>query len=496
MKRTRQRQKNIARLAIQIVDERRQCSQLRVLQEREGHISDQSVQRRPVQHPVRCQSCRQQDHHIRIALRLGHIALDEVAPEPLPELEVTPRRSDQRLEVSRDQARHLKRATVRDLRKYVGMPLPPRKPEQSGYHRCPLLRRQCPASHQQQVDITLRAEPRRRTGAIEVDPDDPTGIGREHSVEYRLDQIVHINGDYAPEAPRGNACIVQPRTRIAQVESKLTRTRVRSKHPSDQGLYTLNLNSTQFWYIHTSRDIDLAEWSNPRVGRCRRLPSVLLVDARNQPLCMVSELVQRRSVVTRDLQPPQVVAECLRPSHEGIKVVQPPLAGVRGPRLLHNSPTVSCPQRPLGVEPDIKPLPLVAELIDESEHRDAQVRQAITDRLGGWVEADEPLHRFLQRRPKSVGGGASRLSKSLLRAPVGPVGADAGDDQGETRDDEGGDVHELIISSARPNARCTTHCRRPAKFADHGGSARASVRPTESSSATCEATPATNMNPE
>src|SRR5690606_6493729 len=109
------------------------------------------------------------------------------------------------------------------------------------------------------------------------------------------------------------------------------------------------------------------------------------------------ELVQRRSVVTRDLQPPQVVAECLRPSHEGIKVVQPPLDGVRGPRLLHNSPTVSCPpapscpQRPLGVEPDIKPLPLVAELIDESEHRDAQVRQAITDRLGGWVEADEPL---------------------------------------------------------------------------------------------------------
>src|SRR5699024_8747442 len=244
MKRTRQRQKNIARLAIQIVDERRQCSQLRVLQEREGHISDQSVQRRPVQHPVRCQSCRQQDHHIRIALRLGHIALDEVAPEPLPELEVTPRRSDQRLEVSRDQARHLKRATVRDLRKYVGMPLPPRKPEQSGYQRCPLLRRQCPASHQQQVDITLRAEPRRRTGAIEVHPDDPTGIGREHSVEYRLDQIVHINGDYAPQAPRGNDCIVQPRTRIAQVESKLTRTKVRSKHPSDQGFYTLNLNST------------------------------------------------------------------------------------------------------------------------------------------------------------------------------------------------------------------------------------------------------------
>src|SRR5699024_7231515 len=243
MKRTRQRQKNIARLAIQIVDERRQCSQLRVLQEREGHISDQSVQRRPVQHPVRCQSCRQQDHHIRIALRLGHIALDEVAPEPLPELEVTPRRSDQRLEVSRDQARHLKRATVRDLRKYVGMPLPPRKPEQSGYQRCPLLRRQCPASHQQQVDITVRAEPRRRTGAIEVDPDDPTGIGREHSVEYRLDQIVHINGDYAPAAPRGHACVVQPRTRIAQVESTLTRTRVRANHPSDQGLYTLNLNS-------------------------------------------------------------------------------------------------------------------------------------------------------------------------------------------------------------------------------------------------------------
>src|SRR5690606_5459074 len=77
-----------------------------------------------------------------------------------------------------------------------------------------------------------------------------------------------------------------------------------------------------------------------------------------------------------------------------------------------------------------------------------------------------------------------------------PVGADAGDDQGEARDNEGGDVHELIISSARPNARCTAHCRRPAKFADHGGSARASVRRTEPSSATCEATPATNMNPE
>src|SRR5690606_7448887 len=123
-------------------------------------------------------------------------------------------------------------------------------------------------------------------------------------------------------------------------------------------------------------------------------------------------------------------------------------------------------------------------------------RQPITDWLGGWVEADEPLHRFLQRRPTSVGGGASRPSKRLLRAPVGPVGADAGDDQGEARDDEGGDVHELIISSARPNARCTAHCRRPAKFADHGGSARASVRPTEPSSATCEATPATNMNPE
>src|SRR5690606_19883300 len=260
--------------------------------------------------------------------------------------------------------------------------------------------------------------------------------------------------------------------------------------------YTLNLNSTQFRHINTSRGLHLVEWSDPRVGRCRLLPSVPLVDARNQPLCMVSELVQRRSVVTRGLQPPQVVAECLRPSHEGIKILQPPLNGVRGPRLLQKLPTVGCPQRPLGVEPDIKPLPLVAELIDESEHRDAQVRQAITDRLGGWVEADEPLHRFLQRRPTSVGGGASRLSKSLLRAPVGPVGADAGDDQGEARDDEGGDVHELIISSARPNARCTTHCRRPAKFADHGGSARASVRPTESSSATCEATPATNMNPE
>src|SRR5699024_8443623 len=173
-------------------------------------------------------------------------------------------------EVSRDQARHLKRATVRDLRKYVGMPLPPRKPEQRGYQRCPLLRRQCPASHQQQVDITVRAERRRRTGAIEVDTDDPTGIGREHSVEYRLDQIVHINGDYAPEAPRGNACIVQPRTRIAQVESKLTRTRVRSKHPSDQGLYTLNLNSTTF----RSRITFEVDWPHEhRTSAGRHLPA-------------------------------------------------------------------------------------------------------------------------------------------------------------------------------------------------------------------------------
>src|SRR5699024_6109052 len=103
-----------------------------------------------------------------------------------------------------------------------------------------------------QVDITLRAEPRRRTGAIEVHPDDPTGISREQSVEYRLDQIVHINGDYAPEAPRGNACIVQPRTRIAQVESKLTHTKVRPKRPSDQGFYTLKRNSTEFQYVQPS----------------------------------------------------------------------------------------------------------------------------------------------------------------------------------------------------------------------------------------------------
>ncbi|WP_223149056.1 hypothetical protein [Changpingibacter yushuensis] len=99
----------------------------------------------------------------------------------------------------------------------------------------------------------------------------------------------------------------------------------------------------------------------------------------------------------------QIAAQRVRPAHQRVEVLQPPLNGIAKFGCLHHLPADARPQSTLGLQPRVDAVPAV-KLIDERDRRDAQVGQPLPHRLGRGAESDEALHGFLHRESACVLG--------------------------------------------------------------------------------------------